>query len=103
MYHPYILTYCEIFKDRNLYAQHPLEVKQILTRSLSNPKEVMEVTWVCFRLALTKHRLGEENDFPFSEVYSDGWDFSEDTKRLKNIVREMVEYGQPKKELREYL
>lgn len=101
MYHPYIVRYVEHYnRHYGAGTYNEEDTLQVVKDALHNHREIMGLNWVMFSRIL----FGPHDNKPvFSNTFTNGWDFSEDTKALRRVFEEMAYPRVLGKKLEDYL
>ena len=90
MYHPVVERYAEEYNTSRT------NVLALIRLSLSDPREIMRISWH------TMSRIVGIETLIFSHVFHYSWDYSEETESLRKIFQSVL-VGGLKKELEDYL
>lgn len=96
MYHPILVEYCKkALYTTPLYSHAPKGVKEKMRVSLWNCRHIVDLSW----------RHLKDLGFPGGgDVYEFGWQWSDDTRKLKKLFEEIVSFeGFDHKKLEDYL
>jgi hypothetical protein len=84
MYHPVVQRYA------HNYGEDPAFVARLIRDALEDSDRIMEITWRTLGVALGK---GYSDDEPYNtckKVFMEGWEYDEETKKLKSLFESFV-------------
>ena len=97
MYHPILFKYAQLYEKRFTprdyhLSEHLEKTKKTIEESFKHPHLIDDVNWWTLAEVITTH-LGENlfSEDTFSDVLeNEDWDWSEETLRLAEVLREVV-------------
>ena len=84
MYHPVVQRYADN------YHQDPASVVSLIAHALDDSDEIMRITWRGLGVALGKEYTSDEPYNTCRDVFREGWEYNEETRKLRSLFKSLV-------------